>query len=82
MNILKLKDIVLNLSRDILIIDSYNNLEIFILIYIKSIRVDIIIFNKTRKITTFYIDMKILVYTRYKLLRDLSANRDFIFELS
>lgn len=49
-DVFKLKDIVFNLSRDVLIINSYNNFEIFILIYIKFIRVDIIIFSKIRKI--------------------------------
>ena len=81
MNILKLEDIMLDLPRDVLIINFYDNLEISILIYIKFIKVDIIIFSKTRKIIVSYIDMKISIYARRKLLRDLSANRDFIFEL-
>ena len=58
---MKFEEIVLNLSRDILIVDFYEGLEIFISIYIKSLKVNIAIFNKTRKVITFYIDIKIFI---------------------
>ena len=60
-NIIKSKVIILNLSRNVLIIDSYDNLKVFIFIYNKKVRVDIIIFNKTRRVIVSYIDIKIFI---------------------
>jgi hypothetical protein len=45
-DIFKLKSIVVYLFYSVLVISSYNNLKIFILIYIKFIRINIAIFNK------------------------------------
>ena len=69
MNILKSENIVLDLSRNILIINSYNSLEMSISTCIKLTKIDTIIVNKTRKIIVSYIDMRISIQTRRKSLR-------------
>ena len=60
-DIIKSKVIIFNLSRDILIIDSYDSLEVFIFIYNKKIKIDIIIFSKIRKVIISYINIKISI---------------------
>ena len=80
MDILKSEDIVLDLPRDVLIIGSCNSLEMSISTCIKLTRIDTAIVSKTRKVIAPHIDMKVFVQTRRKPLRQLSADRDFIFE--
>ena len=80
MNILKLENIVLDLSRNMLIINSYNSLKMSISTCIKLTKIDTIIVSKTRKVIASHIDMKISIQTRRKSLRQLSVDRDFIFE--
>ena len=60
-DIIKSKIIIFNLSRDILIIDSYDSLEVFISTYNKKVRINIAIFSKTRRVITSYIDIKISI---------------------
>ena len=60
---------MLNLQRDIITINFYQHLKIFIATHIKkNIQTNTIIFNKTRKIIVPYIDIKIFIQARRQLL--------------
>ena len=79
---MKPEGIVLNLPRDVLIVNFCEGLEIPIFTCTKLLRIDIAIFSKTRKVIAPYTGIKVLVQARRKPLRDLLVDRDFIFELA
>ena len=60
-NIIKLEGIILDTSRDLTIINSYNSLQISISIIIKGLRIDTIILSKARYTVPayFYITVSI-----------------------
>ena len=60
-DIIKSKVIIFNLFRDILIINSYDSLKVFISIYNKKVEINIIIFNKIYKVIVSYINIKISI---------------------
>ena len=52
---------ILNLSRDMLVIDSCDSLKVSISICNKKVRIDTTIFNKIRRVIVSYIDMKVSI---------------------
>ena len=79
-DIMKPEGMVLDLPRDVLVVGSCEGLEVPISTCTKPSRVDTAIFSKTRKVIAPHTDIKVLVQARRKPLRDLPADRDFIFE--
>lgn len=78
-NIIKLKIIIINFSRDIIKIDIYKNLKIFIIIITRDFSINIIIYNNKKIIIFLYFNIIILVIESRKKLF-LLENRDFIFK--
>ena len=76
-DIIKFETIVLNIVKNLIIIELYNLFQIFIFIVIKGLKIDIVIINKTRYIVSIYSYITIFI----KFI-NLSINRDFIFELN
>jgi hypothetical protein len=78
-DIIKPEEIIINTSKDLVTIISYNNLEIFISIITKGARINIIIINKFRYIILVYLDIVIIIKS---IKSDLSYNCNLLFKLS
>ena len=60
-NIMKLEDIILDINRDLIIIDSYNFIKVSISIVVKGSRIDTIVINKARYIISIYFFLTIFI---------------------
>ena len=76
MNIIKLKTIILDINKDLIIIEFYNLFLILIFIIIKGPRINITIINKIWFIILIYLFLIIIIESINLLI-----NRDLIFEL-
>ena len=79
-DIIKLKDIVLNLKHDIIRIDAYQNHEVPIIIIIGGSRINVIIYNKKRINILSYSNVVVPMIGFSKTRLMLSKDRDFLFE--
>ena len=80
-DIMKPEGMMLDLQHDMMTIGSCNNLQVPISTRTKqSSQVDTAIFSITRKVVAPHTDMRIPIKARRKPLRNLPADRDFIFE--
>lgn len=78
-DIMKLKNIIVDLSRDIMKINICENLEIFIVVIVRDSRTNAIVYNNKRITIPSHSNVTILVIESRKKLF-LPENRDFIFE--
>ena len=80
-NIIKFKNIILNLKHNIIKINVYQNHEIFIIVTIRKSRINIIIYNKKRINILSHSNIVILIIEFNKTRLMLSKNRDLFFKL-
>ena len=76
-DIIKSEIMVLNIIKNLIIIELYNLFQISIFIVIKNFKINIIIINKTRYVIFIYLYITIFI----KFV-NLLTNRDFIFKLN
>ena len=74
-DIMKLERIVLNINKNLVIIEFCNSIQMSIFIIIKKFRINVIIINKARFVISIHFFLVVLI----KLVEFLS-NRDLIFE--
>ena len=82
-NIMKLKDIILDIRKNVIIINLYKNIQI-LFIFINHrflIRVTIFNNNKTKIIISLHFNITVLIIDFKYRSFNLSSNRDFLFEL-
>lgn len=79
-NIIKFKNIILDLEYNIIKIDVYQNYEIFIIITTQKSRINIIIYNKKRIIIFSHLNVVVLMFKFNKTRLMLLKNRDLLFK--
>ena len=79
-NIMKSKDIVIDLQNNVIKIDTYQSLEVSIVIINKESYINIIIYSSKRTIISLYYNVVISVSESRKQILDLSYNRNFLYE--
>ena len=82
-NIMKSKDMILDIKKNFIIIDSYKNIQISLIFVNHRLLTRIIIFNnnKTKMTIPSHFNITILIIDfKYRSLK-LSSNHDFLFEL-
>ena len=79
-NIIKSKRIIINLDNDIIKVNVYNNIKIFIVVIIRRSSISIIVYNSKRVIILAYFNIIVLI-TKLENVLKLSNDRDLLFEL-
>ena len=82
-NIIKSKDIILDIKKNVIIIDSYKNIQIFFIFINHRFQIRITIFNnnKTKMIIPSHFNITVSIIDFKCRSLKLSYDRDFLFEL-
>ena len=79
-NSMKSKRIIINFNNDIIKVNVYNNIEIFIVAILRGSFINIIIYSIKRVIILAYFNVIILIIKSKRVLK-LSNDRDLLFKL-
>ena len=80
-NIIKSKDIVIDLQNNVMKIDTYQSLEVLIVVTNKESYINTIIYSSKRTIISLYYNVIISVSESRKQMLNLSYNYNFLYEL-